>query len=179
MTRANAVVEIVPFETGWSDRFLRTRTLLSTVFHGASIEHIGSTSVHGLSSKDTIDVAVGVPDVAAALSPAAVGSLTRLGFEYVPASFAEDPDHAFLQRIIADHRTDHVHVMRLGSNTWIQRLRFRDYLRAHPDAAVRYERAKLELADRFHDDRDGYVQRKQPIVESLMVEARRWAEESR
>ncbi|KTR53040.1 hypothetical protein NS359_04565 [Curtobacterium oceanosedimentum] len=156
------------------DRFSRTAHELRTVFPHAPIEHVGSTSVPGLASKDTIDVAVGVLDVTDALDEARIDVARALGFEYVPASFADDPDHAFFLRIVQDRRTDHVHVVRLGSSVWNDYLLFRDYLRATPEALDRYEQAKRDLIARYAKHRDRYVSEKQPIVEALLMDARSW-----
>jgi len=54
-------------------------------------------------------------------------------------------------------------------------LLFRDYLRAHPDAAARYEAVKRELAARYPTDRDRYVEEKPTAVIELLTEATRWA----
>ncbi|GAA4425076.1 GrpB family protein [Georgenia halophila] len=172
-------VEVVPFDPRWHERFVRTREELASVLTDARIEHIGSTSVPGLASKDTIDVAVGVDDVSSALAPATIAALAQLGFEHVPASFAHNDDHGFLHRIVDGHRPDHVHVMRRDSDTYAARILFRDYLRAHPGAAAAYEREKRELAGRFRGERDRYVTEKQGVVEAMMIDARRWAADRR
>lgn len=174
MSRAHGNVELIPYDESWPARFRETKEQLRAVFPTALIEHVGSTSVPGLSSKDTIDVLVGVPDVEEALTPEILGKLIVGGFEHVPASFAQDADHSFLHRIIGDHRTDHVHLMRLGSDVLQGHLLFRNYLRATPGALIDYERAKQELATRFRGSRDDYVAQKQPIVEALLVGARAW-----
>ena len=174
MNRAYSIVELIPYDESWPARFEKTKDQLRTVFATAVIEHVGSTSVPGLSSKDTIDVLIGVPDVKEALTLQTLGELSTLGFEHVPSSFARDADHSFLHRIVDGHRSDHVHVMRLGSDSLQGHLLFRDYLRATPDALVHYEHAKQKLAARFHERRDDYVTHKQPVVEALMVSARAW-----
>jgi GrpB-like predicted nucleotidyltransferase (UPF0157 family) len=160
-------------------RFEAAAEELRLVFTDASIEHVGSTSVPGLCSKDTIDIVVGVGAVAPALTRARITLLAEHGFEYVPTSFAGDPDHAFFHRIVEDHRTEHVHVMRTGSPGHEDHLLFRDYLRTHPDAVARYEAAKRDLADRFARRRDDYLEQKQAVVEALMVEARAWQHAAR
>lgn len=171
---ANTHVELVPYDPSWPARYEAAATELQSVFPRASVEHIGSTSVPGLSSKDTIDIAVGVTDVVADLTAERIAALDDLGFTFVPASFADDPDHAFFHRIIHNHRTEHVHVLRAGSDAWQERVLFRDFLRACPDAVARYEAVKRDLAGRFAEQRDEYVQRKQPVVEALLTEARAW-----
>ncbi|WP_170159958.1 GrpB family protein [Frondihabitans australicus] len=174
MSKAHTEVHLVPADPAWSSRFARTKEQLTPVFLGAEIEHVGSTSVPGLASKDTIDVAVGVRNVDDALTPAILDRLAGLGFDHVASSFADDPDHAFLQRIVNDHRTDHVHVMRVGSEAHTSHLLFRDYLQSHPDACADYEREKRRLAEAFEHDRDGYVVAKQQVVEAILVAANDW-----
>ena len=173
------MVELVPYDRDWPERFSVSAAEIAAVLHGARIEHVGSTSVPGLSSKDTIDIAVGVRDVAEVLSPRIVDQLERLGFDYRPGSFADDPDHAFFHRIIEDHRTDHVHVVPVGSATLEEYLVFRDFLRAVPAAADRYESAKHSLAREHRERRSLYVDLKQDVVEELMLEARAWRRRSR
>lgn len=174
MSRAYSEVTLVSPQSAWSARFAETASELQAVFPHATIEHIGSTSVPGLSSKDTIDVAVGVRSAVDALDRATLVALQGRGFAFVPTSFEDDPDHSFLHRIVGDQRTDHVHVVTLGGEAWGGYLLFRDYLRATPDAVRRYEAAKQDLAARFAKRRGAYVREKQPIVETLMVEARAW-----
>ena len=57
-------IEIVEYNPHWADQFLqlskRLYQLLS--FLDPIIEHIGSTSVVGLASKNVIDIAVGVKE---------------------------------------------------------------------------------------------------------------------
>lgn len=173
-SRAHTTVELVPYDQGWPARFAATAAEIHAVLPDAVIEHVGSTSVPGLSSKDTIDVAVGVRDVEEALDPEVLAALEVAGFVHRPESFASDPDHAFLHRIVGDHRTDHVHVMRLGSAPLEGHRLFRDYLRAVPEAARSYESVKLDLARRYADHRSAYVDQKQEVVDHLMVEARAW-----
>jgi GrpB-like predicted nucleotidyltransferase (UPF0157 family) len=50
---------------------------------------------------------------------------------------------------------------------WQCRLPFRDYLRAHPGEARRYEALKYELAERFPTDRDGYTDAKTEFIEEI------------
>ncbi|OII26483.1 hypothetical protein BIV04_13600 [Frigoribacterium sp. MCBA15_019] len=117
---------------------------------------------------------MGVPSLSDALDDGHIDLLRALGFECISASFVDDPDHAFLHRIGEDRRTDHVHVVKLGSSVWVDYLLFRDYLRATPEALSRYEQAKRDLTARYAKQRDRYVSEKQPIVEALLIEARSW-----
>ncbi|GAA1730118.1 GrpB family protein [Brachybacterium phenoliresistens] len=165
-------VDLVPYDPRWPLRFARTARELREVLSGARIEHVGSTSVPGMASKDTIDTAVGVTDVDGVLSPAVLSRLAERGFVHRPRSFAENPDHAFFVRIVGDRRTDHVHIMREGSPTFRDLILFRDHLRAHPAAAAEYMRIKQGLAARFADRRAEYVAQKTLFVDALMRRVR-------
>lgn len=168
------MVELVPYDEEWPSRFAASASELRTVLPDAVLEHVGSTSVPGLSSKDTIDIAAGVRRVADILVPRVLADLAMLGFEYAPASFADDPDHAFFHRIVDDHRTDHLHVVPRGSAVLDEYLLLRDFLRAVPGATARYETAKVALAQQYARNRSEYVDRKQDFVELLIAEAQRW-----
>lgn len=50
---------------------------------------------------------------------------------------------------------------------------FRDYLRARPDEAQRYERLKRDLAMVHRDDREAYTDAKSAFVVEILTKARR------
>lgn len=166
-------VRVVPYDPCWPVSFKASRSELATVVPEAlSIEHVGSTSVPGLASKPTVDVLLVVDDLAVILDRLA--EIAAIGFEYRPGSFAPERQHLFFRRLVGGERTHHLHVLASDSPEPDDYRLFRDYLRANPDAAARYEAAKLALADRFAQDRASYVQAKEPIVEELLVAARTW-----
>src|SRR4029450_2664638 len=69
-----------------------------------------------------------------------------------------------------ERRTHHVQVTEPAGERW-QRLAFRDYLRAHPDEAARYEALKRKLALEHQADREAYTAAKSSYVESVMRKA--------
>jgi len=93
----------------------------------------------------------------------------------VPASFADDPEHLFLHRLRGEKRTHHLHLVAATSPLPTRYLLFRDYLRAHPDAAAGYEAVKRDLAARYPTDRDRYVEEKPAAVVALLADAADWA----
>lgn len=169
-------VRLVPYDPRWPASFEAARGDLAAVVPEAlSIEHVGSTSVPGLASKPTIDVLLVVEDLAVVLDR--IAELTAIGFEHRPGSFAPERCHLFFRRTVGDERTHHLHVLPASSPEPDDYRLFRDFLRANPDAAARYETAKLDLATRFAQDRTSYVEAKEPIVEELLITARAWSDE--
>jgi GrpB-like predicted nucleotidyltransferase (UPF0157 family) len=67
-------------------------------------------------------------------------------------------------------RTHHIHMVESDSILQ-ERLLFRDYLRAHPNEAVRYAELKRHLAQQFSNDREAYTNGKTEYVRSIMQKA--------
>jgi GrpB-like predicted nucleotidyltransferase (UPF0157 family) len=67
-------------------------------------------------------------------------------------------------------------VRRAGSFSEQWALLFRDYLRAHRDAAADYEAVKQRLASRFRDDRHAYTNAKVPYMWKIIRQADEWAQ---
>ena len=55
----------------------------------------------------------------------------------------------------------------------VERLSFRDYLRAHSEEAARYAELKRTLAAKHRDDREAYTDAKAEYIAGVMVKARR------
>ncbi|MFE3447029.1 dephospho-CoA kinase [Nocardia sp. NPDC059180] len=120
------------------------------------IDHIGSTSVPGLSAKDVIDIQITVADIAAADGLRDV--LATAGFPAEPHITGDNPkpteadpkgiDTALWAKRFhgsADPgRPANVHVRVAGSPGQQFALAFRDWLRADPSAREEYARVKQE-----------------------------------
>lgn len=166
-------VRVVPYDPSWPAAFESVRSELADVVPEAlSIDHVGSTSVPGLAAKPTVDVLLVVDDLAVVL--ARLDELAGIGFEHRPGSFAPGRRHLFYRRVVDGEPTHHLHVLPETSPEPDEYRLFRDFLRADPEAAARYAAAKLDLADRFGDERARYVHAKEPVVEELLANARSW-----
>ena len=65
---------------------------------------------------------------------------------------------------------------RAGSFSEHWALLFRDYLRAHAEAAAEYAAVKRRLALRFRDDRRAYVDAKGSLLWEIIRKADQWAQ---
>ena len=61
----------------------------------------------------------------------------------------------------------HLYVCPKDSAELHRHVTFRDFLRANPQAAQRYGAVKLEGAQRFPEDIDGYIAHKAPCIAEL------------
>jgi GrpB-like predicted nucleotidyltransferase (UPF0157 family) len=163
-------VEIVPYDPAWPALFaMEAGRLRATLDSGliVGIEHFGSTSVPGLAAKPIIDILIAVGSLARAKATI-IEPILALGYVY----WSENPktDRMFFVKGMPPYghrRTHHIHITEPDGEIWQRRLAFRDYLRANPDEAHRYEMLKYDLAARFPEDRDGYTDAKTDYVEAV------------
>jgi GrpB-like predicted nucleotidyltransferase (UPF0157 family) len=170
VTQTDKGVELVPYDKRWPELFEAERAELMTLrAHGIKdIQHVGSTAIPGLAAKPIVDVMVGVEPLL--VGQGLLDALKRLGYEY----FGEYgiPGRHFFRK--GDPRTHHLHWVGWGGDFWVRQVDFRDYLRAFPEEAERYERLKRDLAARFSSDRDSYTKAKTHFVEDILLKAAWW-----
>ena len=154
-------VVVVPYDDAWPRLFEveadRLRSVLGTNLR--VIEHIGSTSVPGLAAKAIVDLVASVES----FDDLDVAAGEALGYRYVPFFEEELPDRRYFTR--GDY---HLHVYEHEPEEFMDYLRFRDYLRTHPEDAELYGRLKLRLASEHPDDREAYQAAKASFVVRLV-----------
>lgn len=168
MSEPNVRIEIVEYDPRWPALYEEERTRVAAALGGMveCIEHIGSTSVPGLSAKPIIDLLVTVPHLGP-VDPY-VEPLGSLGYSYFPI-LGNAQRYTFGK---GDPHTHHLHIVQQGSEDHMRPLAFRDYLRTHPDDARRYAALQRQLARQFHEDRRAYLQGKTDFVRSIETRAR-------
>jgi NAD-dependent deacetylase len=136
-----------------------------------AVEHIGSTAVPGLAAKPVIDILAGLRSLE--IGRARIAAMEVLGYEYLGELGL--PGRYYFRKGEAGS-THHVHAVEWDADQWHRHLAFRDYLRAHPDEALRYADAKRRLAAEVGHDWYEYVERKNAVVDELFPRAWRWYE---
>ena len=140
--------ELVPYQSGWVDLFNQEAKLLQSVLgkHALRIEHVGSTSIPGMSAKTIIDMMVAVPTLMR--SSDLIFRLDRIGYTYKP--FDTIPERLFFgKEIQPDIRTHHLNLVLQGSAFWENQLLFRDYLRQNNQMALEYIQVKESFAEYY------------------------------
>jgi GrpB-like predicted nucleotidyltransferase (UPF0157 family) len=159
-------VHVVPYDDTWPALFeveaARLREALGSSLR--VLEHVGSTAVAGLAAKPVIDIAASVES----LDELEIGALEALGYRHVPHFEDEFPQRRYFTR--GDY---HLHVYEQEHEDFMDYVRFRDYLRTHPEDAAAYGALKLRLAAEHGEDREGYQAAKAPFVARLVAALRR------
>jgi GrpB-like predicted nucleotidyltransferase (UPF0157 family) len=165
-------IEIVAYDPSWPALFAAESAQLRrvlAVLPVLAVEHVGSTAVAGLAAKPIIDIHVTVAALSAAA--ASIAPLEAMGYSF----WRDNPDKTsmfFVKGLppAAALRTHHVHITE--PEKLVERLLFRDYLRAHSDEAARYEALKRRLANDHRHDREAYTQAKTAFVRLCLERAR-------
>lgn len=161
-----AKVIVVPYDATWKSAFEDIKTELESAIGDLSvgIEHVGSTSVEGMSAKPCIDIDVIIRDYS--VFHAVVKRLKTIGYIHEGNLGIKDreafqySDKAYLQK-------HHLYVCPQYSEELYRHITFRDFLRNHPEAVKRYSLVKEKAARLFPDDIDRYMAYKSPCIEEL------------
>ena len=131
-----------------------------------SIDHVGSTAIQGAAAKPIIDIDVALKsltDVAKAISALEEAGYKHLGDLGITGREAfESP---------ANLPAHHLYVVVLGSREHARHVRFRDYLRRHPETTTEYSVLKKSLAQKFRNDREAYTEAKTAFIEAILRQA--------
>jgi GrpB-like predicted nucleotidyltransferase (UPF0157 family) len=167
-------IVVIDYDPAWPAMFERERANVAAALGPLAviIEHVGSTAVPGLAAKPIIDLLIGARSLPEARAHG-IAALQALGYTYVPEYRSFLPDELFFRKGVGGPWTHHLHVMEPSNPRWEHRLLFRDYLRAHPEAAQDYVTLKRRLAATCKDDIAAYRNGKDAFVADAMAKARR------
>lgn len=160
------------------------------------IEHIGSTSIKGLSAKHIRDILVGV-DSEMVLEEAII-PLARNGYIYYECFNKQMPYRRFFVKhktgfktssiptIITDndnvpvstgehhYRLAHIHILPHDSEHWIRHIASRDDLKTHALVKEQYQLLKEQLNHNDWRDGSAYNEPKNNFIKSEEAKAMRW-----
>jgi GrpB-like predicted nucleotidyltransferase (UPF0157 family) len=160
-------IMLVDYDPDWPRQFeleaARIRSALGEQV--LLLEHVGSTSVSGLSAKPRIDMLLVVPE--SADEPAYVPALEAAGY----ALRIREPDWHEHRLLNGSDRDLNLHVFSPGCVEIDRMLRFRDWLRQNEEDRLLYERTKRDLAAREWAFVQNYADAKSAVVEEILARA--------
>ena len=162
-------VVVLPYDKQWKQDFLQIKAELADALGqlAIGIEHIGSTSVPGLSAKPIIDLDVVIEDDSRLES--VIAALGKIGYRH-EGNLGIAGREAFKYDGKEHLRRHHLYVCPADSPELKRHLAFRDYLKTHPDAVLEYSRIKEEGAALYSDNIDRYIEHKSPFIEKIYAE---------
>lgn len=155
-------IVVVAYNPTWAEEFIKIEKELLSVLESTvlSIEHVGSTSVVGLSAKPIIDIDVVVDNN---MFEVVKQKLMKIGYEHV-GDLEIKGREAFKYKNKEHLMKHHLYVCHKDANELKRHTTFRDYLRMHDDERERYGQIKIEMAKKFPNDIDNYLLGKESVI---------------
>ncbi|MBE5761052.1 MAG: GrpB family protein [Clostridiales bacterium] len=161
-----AKVIVLPYDEAWKVDFEKIKSELESVVGDliTGIEHVGSTSVEGLSAKPCIDIDVIIKDYS--VFNLIVSRLALIGYIHEGDLGIKDRE-AFKYTDKPHLQKHHLYVCPEHSRELSRHIAFRDFLRSDPEAVKKYSTVKETAARLFPDDIDKYIEYKSPSIKEL------------
>lgn len=164
-------VRIEEYNNNWQKEFKEEKKNLKGIFKdiAVTIEHIGSTSIEGISAKPIIDIAVGIDKLN--------------DFEKVRNYFINNKEYSvreentegeiLVRKGTSENITHLIHVMEYKSKRYQNTIIFREYLRKNLEEKNEYEKLKKELAKKYKDNRKMYTASKNDFIQRILQKAKK------
>ncbi len=159
-------VIVLPYDRAWKSDFEEIKKEIESAVGDliVGIEHVGSTSVVGMSAKPCIDIDVIIKDYS--VFDVVVSRLERIG--YIHEGNLGIKDREAFKYLSKPHlQTHHLYVCPQYSEELHRHMTFRDFLRSNTEAVKKYSSVKETAARLFPDDIDKYIKYKSPCIEEL------------
>ena len=161
-------VIVLPYDAAWESAFEAIKAEIQTALGDLmlGIEHVGSTSVKGMSAKPCIDIDVVIRDYS--VFDAVVQKLDAIGYIHEGDLGIKDRE-AFKYADKPHLMTHHLYVCPRDSEELYRHIVFRDFLRKNPEAVKEYSMVKEKAAALFPDEIEQYIAFKAPCIEELYI----------
>lgn len=159
-------VIVVLYDPKWKNEFQKIKSYLEKALENSiiTIEHVGSTSVEGLSAKPIIDIDVVIKDYDNFED--VKSRLGRLGYHH-EGDLGIKCREAFRYDEKPEFMTHHLYVCPQDSDELKRHIAFRDYLRTYREERDKYSEIKLQAAKRYPTDIDSYIETKGPCITEI------------
>ena len=133
------------------------------IYNSIKIEHVGSTSVEGLSSKPVIDLDIVIEKDKFEIIKEL---LNKKGYKH-EGDLGIEGREAFSYSGKEELMTHHLYVCPKDSKELFKHITFRDFLKNNPALASEYSKVKEQAAVLYPDDIDKYMEFKSEIIEKI------------
>ena len=165
MPELTFAVQVAEYDPRWPRIFSQLRKYVWPCVNdvAVAIEHVGSTSVPGLSAKPVIDL-----DVIAKSNadlPLLIERLQSIGYKH-RGDLGVKAREAFVSP--TNQPRHHLYLCVQNCLPVWNHLALRDYLRGHASSADAYSSLKKRLAKQFANDKDRYMEGKTEFILSIL-----------
>ena len=157
---------VLPYDRAWEYAFQKIKAEIEEAIGDLiiGVEHVGSTSVEGMSAKPCIDIDVIIKDYS--IFDEIVSKLGAIGYIHEGDLGIKDRE-AFKYTDKPHLMMHHLYVCPKYSEELYRHIAFRDFLRSNTEAVKKYSTVKEKAAVLFPNDIDKYIEYKSPCIEEL------------
>ena len=158
------IIKVVPYDASWPIQFRQEAKKIKIALGDNCIEihHIGSTAVLDLAAKPIIDILPIVLDI----TKVDGSNASMLSLGYVAKGEYGIPFRRYFQKG-GHQRTHQVHVFEQGNPEIEHYLKFRDWMRTHPEDRDAYADLKQDLARQHPHDITAYCLGKDSFIATI------------
>ena len=159
-------LEIIDYQEDYPEIYEKEKNNLLSIYKDKirNIEHIGSTNIKDIKSKPIIDIMIETDDLIDFIK---FTESNVSGKTYTVRKESTTGDY-LIRRVENDIVKAYIHVYQTGDNNAKRLVLFRDYLNTHEEEKKRYEKLKLDLYNKYKDDRNNYVLGKVDYINKLI-----------
>lgn len=162
-------VKVVPYDETWKYEFEKEKQILKNLLKDfdVQIEHVGSTSIPGLSAKPIIDIAIGAKDEKMLFEVAKV--LENAGYDMLNSY--EEKGEILARKGSPENRTHYIHIEIVGSEYWNEFMYFKRYMLDNPEEVRNYQVLKEQLSEKYANERKMYTASKNEFITNILEKA--------
>ena len=163
-------LELMDYQTNYPAIYEKEKEELLRIYKDRikQIDHVGSTSIKDIVSKPIIDITIQTDDLDD------FKMFTESNVEGETYTVKKEPTMGgdYLIRKEEDGKVKaFIHVYKTGDMNGLATIMFRDYMNNHEDEKKRYEKLKMDLYEKYKDDRQSYVYGKDEYIKGVIKKA--------
>jgi len=158
-------VRLQPHNLLWDIEFRTVKKELEELLKDdiIDIQHVGSTAIPLICAKPILDIAIKVKSI----KLLNIENLKLAGYDYCGMQHGNENYHLFVLRGENQISLRHIHCYEKNEKEFDLLVGFRNYLNSHDDMAMAYEKIKMELAEKYPEDRISYTNGKEAFIQSI------------
>ena len=164
------ILELMNYREDYSEIYEEEKKELLQIYKGriSSIDHVESTSIKNIKSKPIIDILIQTDDLED------FKKYTESNVEGEIYTVKKEPTMGgdYLIRKEENGKVKaFIHVYKTGDMNGLTSIMFRDYMNTHQEEAKRYETLKIELYEKYKDERKKYTLGKDKYIKKIIDKA--------
>ncbi|MGL5711935.1 MAG: GrpB family protein [Paraclostridium sp.] len=171
-------VVVKDYNPRWSEEFKVLKSVYEEILkeYNVKVEHVGSTSVEGLSAKPILDIDIIAYDKEEI--PKIIKEIEKVGYKHRGdlgivgrEAFFRESNESPVYNSNKYEFSHNLYVCQNGITALRNHILFRDYLRSDKEAMDEYGKLKRELAIKYTKDVDSYCEAKTDFITEILKKA--------